>query len=227
MDTAASDKIKESFSLDKVAIVGASLNKKEEDTQDVALVIGSPKSEDVIPELYDSTLSIKFSMELVGVENSHALAVPVQVTLPIPSNINPMFLHILHYMQDGSVEEIWPFIYEKDGQYYAQMVLSSFSDFAIVVEKSYVDWDVDTQTGTLTVDVKVDPPTDQASWIVLVAYDEFGKMIDQTMQTLEAGSCQMQLTLSGEALGREGVTAKVIWLDSQFRPLSEAMVYPG
>ena len=104
MDTAASDKIKESFSLDKVAIVGASLNKKEEDTQDVALVIGSPKSEDVIPELYDSTLSVKFSMELVGVENSHALAVPVQVTLPIPSNINPVFLHILHYMQDGGVE---------------------------------------------------------------------------------------------------------------------------
>ena len=116
----------------KVSIVGAGLNTLETEGEDITLNIGAPEREDhVIPALYDSTVSVSFSMDLDNVANTEDLEVPVKITLPIPANINPDFLVILHYHVDGTMEEIEPYVYTENGQAYAAFVLTSFSDFVM------------------------------------------------------------------------------------------------
>ena len=39
-------------------------------------------------------------------KDTENLDVPVKITLPVPSSINPQFLVILHYHADGSMEEL-------------------------------------------------------------------------------------------------------------------------
>lgn len=123
----------------KVSIVGAGLNTLENSNEDITLNIGAPESEDhVLPALYDSTVSVSFSMDLDNVADTENLEVPVKITLPIPENINPDFLVILHYHVDGTMEEIMPYVYSEGGQYYAAFVLTSFSDF-VMIEPIFVD----------------------------------------------------------------------------------------
>jgi len=61
------------------------------------------------------------------------LAVPVKITLPIPGNINPAFLVVLHYQQStGTWEELmWPHIYQERGKWFATFVVDSMSPFAL------------------------------------------------------------------------------------------------
>lgn len=113
----------------KVSIVGAGLNTLETEGEDITLNIGAAEEGHVIPELYDSTVAVSFSMDLDNVANTEELEVPVKITLPIPETINPNFLVILHYHVDGTMEEIRPYIYTENGQVYAAFVLTSFSDF--------------------------------------------------------------------------------------------------
>lgn len=141
------------FDAGGVSVVGAALNNV---TGDPVLNIGAPKdSHDVRDENYSSTLAVDFSMDLSGVENPHDLAVPVKVTLPIPEDINPDFLAILHYRAGGSFEEVLHTVFEKDGQWYASFVLSSFSDFTLtetVREEPPVDPPAETHTASVTID---------------------------------------------------------------------------
>lgn len=125
------------FDAGGVSVVGAALNNV---TGDPVLNIGAPKdSHDVRDENYSSTLAVDFSMDLAGVENPHDLAVPVKVTLPIPEDINPDFLAILHYRAGGSFEEVLHTVFQKDGQWYASFVLSSFSDFTLTVKAASIE----------------------------------------------------------------------------------------
>lgn len=117
-------------------IIGAALNDVPDGTDSVTLNIGSPEKEHVIPEQYHNTVALQFSMGLEGVTNQEDLKVPVRVTLPIPSTINPAFLVLLHYGQDGSVEAIeQPYKFQKDGKWYVSIVLTHFSDFVMTEEK--------------------------------------------------------------------------------------------
>ena len=123
----------------QVSIVGAGLNTLENSGEDVTLNIGAPERDDhVLPALYDSTVSVSFSMDLENVADTENLEVPVKITLPIPENINPDFLVILHYHVDGTMEEIKPYVYSEGGQHYAAFVLTSFSDF-VMIEPIFVD----------------------------------------------------------------------------------------
>ena len=134
---------KDGFTADDISVVGANLNKNSSDDPDasedkITLVVSEPKGENhVIPELYNSTIAVSFSMELQENDETYKgqLKVPVQVTLPIPDTINPDFLVILHYGQDGGVPvPIYPHIFKgKDGRYFASFVLDHFSDFAMVM----------------------------------------------------------------------------------------------
>ena len=120
------------FDAGKVSVVGANLNTPASETEQIKLVMDKPEKEHVIPEAYDNSVAIRFSMDLDNVENTEELAVPVQITLPIPGNINPEFLVILHYHSDGTVEELtMPYIFSENGQYYAKFVVNSFSDFVL------------------------------------------------------------------------------------------------
>lgn len=126
---AVAPELADTFNADGVSIMGAALNNA---TGDPVLNIGRPKQENhVRDELYSSTLAVDFSMELENVEDSHDLAVPVKVTLPVPANINPDFLAVLHYKADGSFEEVLHTVFEKDGRWYASFVLTGFSDFTL------------------------------------------------------------------------------------------------
>lgn len=116
-------------------IIGAALNDVPPDTSAVTLQIGPAEKENVIPEQYNNTVALSFSMGLEGVANPEALKVPVKITLPIPETINPDFLVILHYAQDGTVREVLrPYIFQKENRWYASFVLTQFSDFVMTDE---------------------------------------------------------------------------------------------
>jgi putative cell wall-binding protein len=119
------------FDQSKVSIVGANLNNAESAEEPIKLVIDKPEKDHVLDAAYDNAVAVKFSMDLANVEDTENLAVPVKITLPIPSTINPGFLVILHYHADGTVEEIHPYIEVAGNQYFANFVLTSFSDFVM------------------------------------------------------------------------------------------------
>lgn len=119
------------FDAEQISVVGATLNDKQDASGDVTLVIDKPAKENVIPAQYDNSVAVKFSMNLENVKDPENLEVPVKITLPIPEKINPSFLVIIHYRVDGTMEEIWPYVYRENGQYYASFVLTSFSDFTM------------------------------------------------------------------------------------------------
>ena len=122
-----------SFDAETVGVIGASLNTVQDSEQPVKLIVDQAKEDDVIPELYDNTVAVRFALELENVDSTQ-LEVPVKVTLPIPASINPDFLVILHYHVTGEApEEIWPYVFQQDGQYYASFVVTSFSDFVMTV----------------------------------------------------------------------------------------------
>ena len=119
------------FDASQVSIIGANLNDTVNDGQGVTLVIDRPEQNHVLDALYDSSVAVRFSMDLANVADTENLQVPVQITMPVPENINPQFLVILHYHANGTVEEIHPYLYTANGRTYAQFVLTSFSDFVI------------------------------------------------------------------------------------------------
>lgn len=122
------------FKAADVSIVGANLNTNTSENPEedpITLIIDKPEKEHVIPELYDSSVAVKFSMTLSNVEDPENLEVPVKISLPVPDNINPEFLVVFHYHANGETELLEPWVHEVDGKYYADFVLTSFSDFAM------------------------------------------------------------------------------------------------
>lgn len=122
--------------VNKVSVVGANLNDAAaESTDPIALVLDKPEKDHVLDAAYDNSVAVSFSMTLDNVEDAENLAVPVKVTIPVPDGVNPNFLVILHYKQNGEIEElmdgIGAHVYKEGGQWYASFVLTSFSDFAI------------------------------------------------------------------------------------------------
>ncbi len=123
------------FEPEKISVVGANLNLEAGAEESATLVVDKPQKEHVLDASYNNSVAVKFSMTLENVVNTEALDVPVQITLPVPAAINPDFLVVLHYHADGNYDEIIPYVFEDDqGQYYAQFVLTSFSDFVMTEE---------------------------------------------------------------------------------------------
>ena len=124
-DVQVTDEASGQFNTGNVSIIGANLNEKT--GEKITLVVDKPKQEHVLDTLYNSAVAVSFSMSLDGAKAPEQLDVPVQITLPVPDNINPAFMVILHYTQDGSIERIHPKL-SSDGAY-ATFVLTGFSDF--------------------------------------------------------------------------------------------------
>lgn len=84
-----------------------------------------------------------FSMDLENAKdadddasNGRQLLVPVQITLPIPRDINRSFLVVLHQKSNGTWEELFlPHVFEKNGQWFATFSVTSFSNYAIGEKK--------------------------------------------------------------------------------------------
>lgn len=135
--TVGVDSSLDSIAQSGVSIVGAALNDVPENTTQITLNIKEPEAEHVIPEQYNNTVALSFSMGLDGVTDQEDLKVPVKITLPVPTNINPEFLCILHYAQDGSVGEVlMPYLFQDNGTWFASFVLTKFSDFVMTEKRN-------------------------------------------------------------------------------------------
>lgn len=123
------------FDADKISIVGANLNDAAENSSEpITLVVDKPKEEHILDASYDNSVAVSFSMTLDNAADAENLEVPVKVTLPVPETINPDFLVILHYKQNGEVEELTltdVHVFRKGNTVYASFVLDSFSDFVM------------------------------------------------------------------------------------------------
>ena len=136
------DEIADTFDAAGISVVGAALNAGE-NTDTVKLEISSVDEEaNLNPTLYTS--AVQFSMHLTDEMGESVdmdadpetagqqLAVPVRITLPVPANINPAFLVVLHHIEsEDRYEQIMPYVYQESGKWYASFVVTSFSDFAL------------------------------------------------------------------------------------------------
>ena len=113
-----------------VKAVGAGLNDVAKEGK-VTLNVGYPAKEHVLPAMYDNTVAFAFSMGLDNVKNTKQLKVPVLIDMPIPEDIEPSFLMVLHYHNDGSLEYINPYVYRAGNIWYAQFTVTGFSDFVL------------------------------------------------------------------------------------------------
>lgn len=118
---------------ENVSVAGAALNVAEGMNR-VSLVIGASEKNEVIPTMYQNTIS--FSMTLNGTGSSSKLAVPVQITMPVPSTINPDFLVVLHHRADGTCETIPAKIKTDGNSRYAVFCVTGFSDFTMTESAS-------------------------------------------------------------------------------------------
>lgn len=135
---------------DSVSVVGAGLNAGE--ASEVTLQIGDADRAGIDPDEYAD--AVQFSMHLVDENNKavdadettagNQLVMPVSITLPVPAGINPAFLVVLHYIEsEGRYERVHPYVFEKDGQWFASFTVTSFSDFAFAAVKLQAETQAD------------------------------------------------------------------------------------
>lgn len=129
------------FPASTLSVIGAGLN--VDLGQSVTFHLGPAHSDEVLPSLYDH--AVRFSMQLLDADGNSLtesvgeLAVPVKITLPIPSTINPRFFVLLHHRTDGVVETIThPALRSVNDQWYATFLLTHFSDFTMAEQVAYL-----------------------------------------------------------------------------------------
>ena len=118
------------FAPEELEVIGAGLNIASASNA-VTVNITKPGQEaDIDRKLYGP--GSQFNIRLGGAEET--LRSPVTIIMPIPSDISPERLRILHYHQDDSYDIIEPFI-TNDGE--AKFTVTSFSIFAFVERKEF------------------------------------------------------------------------------------------
>lgn len=202
-----------------VSIVGARLN----GTAGSAVSLRIDKAEAVSveapnnPAQYHNT--IPFSMTLAGVnaqEQHQSLAVPVLITLPLPNNINPSFLVLLHETSSGW-QEIRPYqVFYNDElqQFCVRFTVTSFSNFAFAQQLFCGIEGMDPVDGQLTVCATAD-----VKRVVAAVYDESGKQLG--CAAAAAGTAGGTLTLDLPAL-KAGAAVRVFFLKENGQPACPA-----
>lgn len=194
-----------------VSVVGAALNAAGENG--VELVIGRPEKGEAIPTMYENPVS--FSMTLNGAEDSANLAVPVQITLPVPTGINPDFLVVLHHKADGTCETVPAKIKQVGDAYYAVFVVTGFSDFTMVnagVVLGKISFTPD--GGRIAVTTGAEPVQ-----LVLASYSAGDQMLDVKNIAISPGMNQEELTFS-LATEPEGTVKAFVVKDGTWEPVS-------
>jgi len=119
------------FDADKISVIGANLHTPENAESPIALVIGAPKRETSLDTVYDSDAAVAISMTLENAGVEDILAVPVEITLPVPAHLNVEYLVVLHYLYDGSLELPELEVFRQDDQWYVSFVVTSLGDFVL------------------------------------------------------------------------------------------------
>lgn len=202
-----------------VSIVGASLNGAAGRTVtlkiDKAETAGAEAS--INPAQYHNT--IPFSMTLQGVdaqEQHQPLAVPVLITLPLPNNLNPSFLVLLHKIGDDW-QEIHPYqVFYNDElqQYCVRFTVTSFSNFAFAQQLFCGIERLDAKSGQLTVCATAD-----VKRVVAAVYDGSGKQLG--CAAADAAQKGGTLTLNLPAL-KTGAAVRVFFLNKNGQPVCPA-----
>ena len=128
----AEDVAEMGFNGKDVTIVGALLNAAEDNAK-VTLNIKKPAKEEMIDATaYKNAIQLDFHLE--GIDPG-PLKVPVRITVPIPESINPEFFCVLHYMENGKVEEfLYPDMEIDEANRTASFTVTSFSTFVLAEE---------------------------------------------------------------------------------------------
>jgi hypothetical protein len=123
----------ETFDADSVAVVGATLNRKEAD-KPVTLEIGAlEKPRTITNNAYKGDEAVHFSLELTNVatKTDGSLVVPVVITLPVPAKFqNPELLKVLHYHDSDTPSEVATSYDRAKGT--ISFVMTKFSEVALV-----------------------------------------------------------------------------------------------
>ena len=135
----------------KISIIGAALNTTRKDAQ-VSLQITKSKEDYPLPDPLQYKNTVFLNMDLTGAETDAEgrLAVPVQIKMPVPTNITIKDnFCIIHYINSSaSYETIVPRIEEENGTYYASFVLTHFSPFAFTEVKTAAEMNGDDNSNT-------------------------------------------------------------------------------
>lgn len=201
-----------------VSIVGASLNGAAGSTVSLKIDKAQEVSAEtpINPAQYHNT--IPFSMTLAGVseEQQHQrLAVPVLITLPLPSSIRPSFLVLLHKIGD-TWQEIFPYqiLYNDElKQYCVRFTVTSFSDFSFAQQLFCGIERLWPALGQLTVCATAD-----VKKVVAAVYDGSGKQLGCAASAIENGGT---LTLDLPAL-KTGAAVRVFFLNETGQPVCPA-----
>ncbi len=202
-----------------VSIVGASLNGAAGSAVSLkidraeAVSVEAPNN----PAQYHNTIPFSMTLEGVNAQEQHqSLAVPVLITLPLPNNINPSFLVLLHKI-DGNWQEIFPyqvFFDEALRQNCVRFTVSSFSNFAFAQQLFCGIEGMDPVDGQLTVCATAD-----VKRVVAAVYDGSGKQLG--CAAADAAQKGGTLTLNLPAL-KTGVTVRVFFLKENGQPACPA-----
>lgn len=203
-----------------VSIVGASLN----GTAESAVTLKIDKVEAVIaetpinPAQYHNTIPFSMTLEGVNAQEQHQqLAVPVLITLPLPDNLNPSFLVLLHKTEAGW-QEIFPyqvFFDEALEQDCVRFTVTSFSDFAFAQRLSCGIQQLNADNGQL----RVRAADGAVASVVAAVYDGSGKQLG--CAAAAAGTAGGTLTLDLPAL-KTGAAVRVFFLRENGQPACPA-----
>lgn len=219
----------DTFAADQVSFVGAALNELAPDATQVKLSVAplAQETELVIPTLYKDTVTTRFSMDVEGVADTSDLAVPVRLTMPVPDNINPAFLVILHYDSQGVPQALSGpalYTYQENEQWMVSFVVDHFSDFAFTETRAQepdvaysgamlgngrsLGWAC-TQAGRLTL---YGEPADGET-VLAAQYDDAGQLLDTQLLTPDQLSAELDAAAAKVSL---------FWLDAHQKPVSAA-----
>lgn len=216
-EVAVSEDMKDAIDATKVSIVGANLNTTGSST--ATLNIARAAKDEVNDEQYQNTIT--FSMGLTNVAESttghQQLTVPVQITIPVPSTIDPAFLVILHHTQNGTEEVIFPRIYTntEDNTTYAVFVVTSFSDFTIAEQRYRFDDD-----GGMTVNTG-----GGVAQVLAAVYGGNGQMVACVSAEVKDGRAVLTFPedITIDEANTEGAKLKVFCLSADSSPVGEAL----
>ena len=201
-----------------VSIVGASLN----GTADVTLKIDKAETAGAEASInlaqYHNTIPFSMTLEGVDAQPQHqSLAVPVLITMPLPNNLNPSFLVLLHKIGDDW-QEIFPyqvFYDETLEQDCVRFTVTSFSDFAFAQQLSCGIQQLDAKNGQL----RVRAADGAVASVVAAVYDGSGKQLG--CAAAAAGTAGGTLTLNLPAL-KTGAAVRVFFLKENGQPVCPA-----
>ena len=115
---------------DDVEIIGAGFS--TEGTGKPDFTISMADEEISLSNTYRNRVQMEFSLTYsLGADTQLiTLAVPIQITIPVPEGIDSRYLRIIHYRQDNSRELITPYIFDGDnGTKMARFTVDQLSPF--------------------------------------------------------------------------------------------------